>query len=69
MPAMFEDDGSSCAQEKGGLVQVVLLAVGQTVAVIMLSFIETELIAADAVQVAVRTSGLIGQVARDGQLK
>jgi hypothetical protein len=47
----------------------VLLAVGDAVAVILLSLVEPELVARDAVQVAVGTTGLIGQVARDGQLK
>ena len=50
-------------------VQVLLLAVGEAAEVILLSFVEPELVARDAVQVAVRTAGLVGQVARDGQLK
>ena len=66
---MFEDTGPSCAQEKGVGVQVVLLAVGDAFAVILLSLVEPELVARDAVQIAVGTTGLIGQVVRDGELK
>ena len=66
---MFKDDGASCAQEIGVPVQVVLLAVGDAVAVVLLTFVEPELVARDAVQIAVAAAGLIGQVAGDGQLK
>jgi len=66
---MFKDDGVSCAQEMEVPVQVVLLAVGDAVAVILLTFVEPELVARDAVQIAVGATGLIGQVARDGQLE
>ena len=66
---MFKDHGASCAQEMGVPVQVVLLAVGDAVAVVRLAFVEPELVARDAVQVTVAAADLIGQVAGDGQLK
>ena len=59
-PTMFEDGGSSCTQEIGVPVQVVLLAVGDAVAVILLTFVEPELVARDAVQITVGAAGLIG---------
>ena len=66
---MFEDDGASCTQKIVVPVQVVLLAVGDAVAIILLAFVELELVARDAVQIAVAAAGLIGQVAGEGQLK